>query len=84
MALNRVEQIAALALLAKQDYRELGWLVEQTRNLPAKQKITALGRLVRLAVDRGDDAARDELLPLLTDQDATVISFAKRLEQGSA
>jgi hypothetical protein len=83
MALNRVEQIAALALLARQDYRELGWLVEQTRNLPAKQKITALGRLVRLAVDHADNEARDELLPLLTDQDATVISFAKRLEQAA-
>jgi hypothetical protein len=67
MPLNKVEQIAALSLLATPDYRELAWLVETTRNLTAKQKVTALSRLVRLALDRNDDEARAELLPLLTD-----------------
>jgi hypothetical protein len=77
MALNRVEQIAALSLFAKPDYKELVWLVETTRNLPAKQKITALARIARLALDRDDDDARRELLPILTDSDAKVLTVAR-------
>jgi hypothetical protein len=83
MALNRVEQIAALSLLAKPDYRELAWLIETTRNLTAKQKVTALSRLVRLVLDRDDDEARAELLPLLTDV-GKVIRLPKQEEAVTA
>ncbi len=77
MALNRIEQIAALSLLAKPDYRELGWLIEQTRNLPAKQKITALANLVRIATNRDDNEARTKVLEVLTDPGPQVISFVR-------
>jgi len=67
MPLNRVEQIATLSLLAKPDYRELADVLRTSRNLTAKQKVTALACIVRLATDRDDDDARAELLPLLTE-----------------
>lgn len=82
MPLNRVEQIATLSLLAKPDYRELADVLQTTRNLTAKQKITALGCIVRLALDRGDDDARAELLPLLTDTDK-VVRLPKSPEQAT-
>jgi hypothetical protein len=67
MPLNRVEQIATLSLLAQPALGELAEVLTETRNLTAKQKITALGCIVRLVLDRTDDDARAELLPLLTD-----------------
>jgi hypothetical protein len=67
MPLTRVEQIAMLATEAKRDYRELAELLLETRNLTAKQKNTALFCILRLAIDRNDDDAREELLPLLID-----------------
>jgi hypothetical protein len=67
MPLNRVEQIATLSLLAKPDYAELSDVLQTTRNLTAKQKISALACIVRLLVNRNDDDARAELLPFLTD-----------------
>lgn len=72
MPLNRVEQIATLSLLAKPDYGELADVLQATRNLTAKQKISALACIVRLLVDRNDDDARAELLPYLTDTDKVV------------
>jgi hypothetical protein len=83
MPLTRVEQIAALSLFAKPDYLELAWLVESTRNLTAKQKVTALARLVRLALDRNDDEARAELLPLLTDA-GKIVRMPRHAELESA
>lgn len=67
MPLNKVEQIATLSLLAQPAYEDLADVLIHTRNLTAKQKITALGCIVRLTLDRTDDDARTELLPLLTD-----------------
>jgi len=84
MPLTRVEQIAALSLLAKPDYKELAWLVETTRNLTAKQKVTALSRVVRVALDRNDDEARRDLLPLLTDVDTKVLAVTRPPEQATA
>jgi hypothetical protein len=77
MALNKVEQIAALSLLAKPDYKDLAWLLESTKNLPAKQKVTALAALVRVAANRDDDEARKTVLSVLTDPGPKVISFVR-------
>lgn len=81
MPLNRVEQIATLSLLAKPDYGELADVLQGTRNLTAKQKITALGCIVRLLIDRDDDEARKNLLPLLTDTDPSQVVVIRRSEQ---
>jgi 2-oxo-4-hydroxy-4-carboxy--5-ureidoimidazoline (OHCU) decarboxylase len=67
MPLTRVEQIAALSLFAKPDYKELGWLIETTKHLTPKQKVTALAATLRLALDRDDTEAREALIPLLAD-----------------
>lgn len=83
MALNKVEQIAALSLLAKPDYKDLAWLLESTKNLPAKQKVTALAALVRVAADRDDNEARKQLLGVLTDPGPKVISFVRPAEQAT-
>lgn len=83
MALNRVEQIAALSLLAKPDHAELTWLLESSKNLAAKQKITALANLVRIATNRDDAEARSKLLGVLTDPGPKVISFVRPAEQAT-
>jgi hypothetical protein len=67
MPLSRVEQIATLSLLAQPALGELAEVLTETRNLTTKQKVTALGCIVRLVIDQGDTDARAELLPLLTD-----------------
>ncbi len=77
MPLNRVEQIAALSLLAKPDHAELAWLLESSKNLAAKQKVTALAALVRVAVNRDDTEARKTVLEVLTDPGPKVISFVR-------
>jgi len=83
MALNRVEQIAALSLLASNDHAQLGWLLEDTKNLPAKQKVTALAALVRIAANRDDNDARKTVLGVLTDPGPKVISFVRPAEQAT-
>jgi hypothetical protein len=67
MPLNRVEQIAVLALANQHNYSDLASVLKESRNLTAKQKYEALELVVRLAVNRNDDDARAELLPYLTD-----------------
>jgi hypothetical protein len=84
MALNKVEQIAALSLLANNDHKDLAWLLETTNHLPAKQKVTALTALVRIAVDRDDKDARKQVLSVLTDPGPKVISFVRPADQASA
>lgn len=81
MPLNRVEQIATLSLLAKPDYRELADVLQDTRNLTAKQKVAALSCIVRLLIDRDDDDARKDLLPLLTNTDPKSVIVIRRSEQ---
>ena len=83
MPLNRVEQIAALSLLAKPDHAELAWLLESTKNLAAKQKVTALAALVRVTVNRDDSKAREKVLEVLTDPGPKVISFVRPPEQAT-
>lgn len=83
MALTRVEQIAALSLLAKPDHKELAWLLETTKNLPAKEKVTALAALVRVAADRDDNKARENLLAVLTYEGPKVISFVRPPEEAA-
>ena len=83
MALNKVEQIAALSLLASNDHKQLAWLVETTNHLPAKQKVTALAALVRIAVDRDDKEARKQVLSVLTDTGPQVISFVRPADQAT-
>lgn len=83
MALNKVEQIAALSLLANNDHKDLAWLVETTTHLPAKQKVTALAALVRVAVNRDDNESRKQLLGVLTDPGPKVISFVRPAEQAT-
>ncbi len=77
MPLNRVEQIAALSLLAKPDHAELAWLLESTKNLAAKQKVTTLAALVRVTANRDDTQARSKVLEVLTDPGPKVISFVR-------
>jgi hypothetical protein len=47
------------------------------QNLPAKQKVTALAALVRVAANRDDDEARKTVLSVLTDPGPKVISFVR-------
>jgi len=83
MALTRVEQIAALSLLADNNHKDLAWLLEDTRSLPAKQKVTALAALVRIAANRDDNEARKTVLGILTDPGPKVISFVRPTEQAT-
>jgi hypothetical protein len=83
MVLNKVEQIAALSLLANNEHKDLAWLVEDTKHLPAKQKVTALAALVRIATDRDDQEARKQLLGVLTDPGPKVISFVRPADQAT-
>jgi hypothetical protein len=83
MALSKVEQIAALSLLANNDHKDLAWLVETTNHLPAKQKVIALAALVRIGVDRDDKDSRKQLLGVLTDPGPQVISFVRPADKAT-
>jgi len=61
MSLTRKERIEALGLLVKQDFAELAELVRSTRNLPNRDKVEVMYRLVQVAALPG----RVEL-PLIT------------------
>jgi hypothetical protein len=83
MALTRVEQIAALSLIGEPNHKDLAWLIESTKNLPAKQKVTALAALVRVSVDRDDAEARKILIGIIKDPGPQVISFVRPAEQAA-